>query len=314
MAYNVDKMMYTGVAPWWLNLDPDRATKVEGEAATAAQALSLGGLDYTVEKRKLKTVDGLDVPNHFAVVRTDRDIALGVVKSRYTCVQNYDCFGFFDAIVGENEAIYHTVGALGQGERIWIMAKLPEDIVVKDRDVANMYLLLASSHDGSKPIYAKFTPIRVVCQNTLTAALAGKKEIVIRHTKNADQKLKEAHKVMGIVKKQIEASKVNFNKMADKVVTNDALEEFMKKVFPENPDAKKGTRRQNMINDVTKLYRTGKGNVGHSVWDLYNGVTEYVDHHRNVQSKTNRWENGLFGSGSDVKERAMNTALAMIEA
>jgi len=307
MAHNIDQMAYVGEMPWH-----GLGTKVEGEAMSAAKALSLGGLDWEVEKRELQTVEGLPVPGHFAVVRKDREVPLGVVKGRYTCVQNYDCFGFFDTVVGENAAVYHTVGSLGKGERVWIMAKLPQDIVVKDRDVSNLFLLLSASHDGSSPITAKFTPVRVVCQNTLNAALKGKKEVSIRHTGQADIKLREAHKLMGIIKTQLEATQVNYDAMASKMVTTNALDEFFRKVFPENPSAKNNTRRSNIIQTVTNLYHTGKGNVGHSVWDLYNGVTEYVDHHRSINNDGNRWENGVFGSGAAIKEKAMEVALEMV--
>jgi len=318
MAANIDQMAYTGATPWH-----QLGQKVEGEAMTAAVALSKGGLDFVLEKRPLWTRSDdnqdIEVPDQFAIVRTDRQHVLGVVGKKYHIVQNYDAFRFFDTIVGENAACYHTVGSLGRGEKIWILAKLPNDIVVerkgRDADITEQYLLLTTAHDGSSAVTAKFTPVRVVCQNTLSAALIGGVEVSIRHTKKADDRLKDAHKLMGIVQKQVEETQAVYNQMAQKIVATDAVvNEYLNRVFPVNEEAKNQTRRNNIIIDVKNRYRSGMGNTGSTLWDLYNGVTEYVDHGRSSKGKTDetRWESAYFGTGSKIKEQAMKAALAVL--
>lgn len=58
---------------------------------------------------------------------------------------------------------------------------------------------LTTSHDGSGSITAAFTPIRIVCQNTLNASLRSMTNVVrIKHTSGAKQRLENAHKVMGL--------------------------------------------------------------------------------------------------------------------
>jgi len=182
---------------------------------TSAEAIRYAGLDYFVEKRPLFTngfglgLDGIDtdfalpkieVPNYFATVRTDNDAVLGVVGKGYEVVQNADAFQFFDAIVGGGSGIkYETAGALGKGERIFITAKLPEYIKVGRQDLIEQYLFLTTSHDGGGSITAAFTPIRVVCANTLNAAMKNHSAgIKIRHTSSANDRLKQAHTLMGI--------------------------------------------------------------------------------------------------------------------
>jgi phage/plasmid-like protein (TIGR03299 family) len=182
---------------------------------TSAEAIKYAGLDYEVIKSPLFTyqrdetvgnngeiVAGsqMPVPNHFATIRTDNHAVLGVVGKDYEIVQNVNAFEFFDAIVGGGDGIlYETAGALGKGERIFITAKLPGYIRVGKQDMIEQYLFLTTSHDGFGSITAAFTPIRIVCNNTLNAALRNhSNSIKIRHTASANDRLKQAHTLMGI--------------------------------------------------------------------------------------------------------------------
>jgi len=86
-------------------------------------------------------------------------------------LQNREAFRFFDGIAGESGAVYHTADALGARERIWILAKLPSDLVVAGRDRVGEFHPLSNSHDGERAVQVRFTPVRVVCRNTPTQAL-----------------------------------------------------------------------------------------------------------------------------------------------
>ena len=170
MPANIDKMMWVGEKPWH-----GEGTKLEN-VATSAEAIEAAGLDWKVEKRGLyfAQTDGTTqlIPGKYATVRTDNQVALGIVGKVYTPLQNKEAFSFFDSIVGVKEAMYHTAGSLGKGERVWILAKLPGYIKVTEDDVVEKYLLLANSHDGSSAVEMLFTPVRVVCQNTLNLAIS----------------------------------------------------------------------------------------------------------------------------------------------
>jgi phage/plasmid-like protein (TIGR03299 family) len=195
---------------------------------TSAEALEYAGLNYRVEKRKLFTLDNgnrlhnadsananLEVPNYFATIRTDTEDVLGVVGKDYEIVQNTDAFSFFDAIVGGDGIQYETAGALGKGERIFITATLPGYIKVANDDLIKKYLFLTTSHNGFGPITAAFTPVRIVCNNTLNAALKNCSNTVkIRHTANAKERLDEAHKVLGISNQLSEQLEGIFNRWA----------------------------------------------------------------------------------------------------
>ena len=213
MAHNINFNEQTGKHSFfsvnekpWHNLG-----QIVSEYPNSKEALTYAGLDYEVVKRKIYTHDGdigkgldflirdIEIPDHMTTIRTDTNQVLGVVGKDYEIVQNIDAFSFFDSIVGGEGIQYETAGALGNGERIFITAKLPSYIKVGKDDLIEQYLFLTTSHDGYGSITAAFTPVRIVCNNTLNAALRNNTNAIkIRHTANAKDKLKIAHTIMGI--------------------------------------------------------------------------------------------------------------------
>jgi phage/plasmid-like protein (TIGR03299 family) len=172
---------------------------------TSAEALQFAGLDYKVIKRPnihpLPSGINIISDNSYFTFRPDTEAILGdKIGSDYEVVQNIEAFAFFDNIVGGGDGIrYETAGALGRGETIFITAKLPEYIRVGREDLIEQYLFLTSSHDGSGSITIAFTPVRVVCANTLNAALKQNTNCIkIRHTASAADKLKQAQVMLGI--------------------------------------------------------------------------------------------------------------------
>ena len=211
---------------------------------TSREALQFAGLDFEVVKRPIYAIperepedagvlDAITISNHFATVRTDRNTALGVVGRDYEIVQNRDAFSFFDAIVGcDSGILYETAGALGRGERIFITAKLPNYIKVGSDDVIEQYVFLTNTHDGSGSIIAAFTPVRVVCNNTLNAALRNCSNVVkIKHTANAKDRLKEAHKVMGMMNTLSPMLEGIFNQWSKVRIKDTEVQELIKKAM-----------------------------------------------------------------------------------
>lgn len=158
-------MAYFGETPWH-----GLGQKLESPA-TAAEAIIAAGLDFEVGLHPLVTTDGLAVLQRKAVIRPDTNQVLGVVGNSYVPIQNAEAFQFLDTVVADGELRYHTAGALGRGERIWMLAKLPGHIRVNGTDdITEKFLLLSNSHDASSALRVYFTPIRVVCANTLGVA------------------------------------------------------------------------------------------------------------------------------------------------
>ncbi|MFN0157077.1 MAG: DUF932 domain-containing protein [Bacteroidota bacterium] len=306
-------MFYTGEAPWH-----QLGTRLD-KPATAHEALKAAQLDYQVVKKSLRAIvhptRHSQVEDHYATVRMDTREVLGIVGGRYSPIQNRDAFAFFDALVGSDEAIYHTAGALGKGERIWILAKLPGYIKVKGEDIVEKFLLLTNSHDGSSLVRAKLTPIRVVCNNTLTAALDGvEEEVRIRHTPNGVAKLEQAHTLLGLTNSLYQQLEVIFNRMALTEITGKQLLDYVQALIPANPQAQRSTRTENIRNTILELHETGQGaelSRG-TVWGAYNAVTEYTDHVIHSQHPAKRLSSMWFGGGEQMKIRALKLAQDML--
>jgi phage/plasmid-like protein (TIGR03299 family) len=280
-------MFYTGEPPWH-----GLGTKLD-RPATAVEAIKAARLDWTVRKVPLYAVSGkasVPVRDTFGVVRDDlwgrEDCpVLGIVGKDYTPLQNSEAFSFFDPIVGQDAAIYHTAGVLRDGERIWLLAKLPEPIVVVGDDVADKYLLLSNSHDGESAVQVKFTPIRVVCQNTLTWALDDGPTIRITHTVNMQERLAKARRLLGIVEKGFANLGEAFRAMCKLTLDAAKLDEYLAGVYPDPKDLDnekavekiRASRRR-----ASQLFVEGTGNdrpgVRGTLWAAYNGVTELADH------------------------------------
>ena len=321
MAHNLEQrdgqasMFFTG-DPAWHHLG-----RHLNKPATAAEAMEAARLDYTVVKRPMKAIINghkySDVPNAFATVRTDTYQVLGVVGARYEPVQNRDAFNFFDPLVDRDEAIYHTAGVLGRGEKIWLLAKLPDYIKVgPKKDPVEKFVLLYNSHDGSSHIRVKITPIRVVCNNTLTAALSGtESEVRIKHTQSAQDKLQEAHQILGLTNQLYAQLDFIFNRMALKKVTGSQLVEYVKTLIPDNQLAENNTRTENMRNHIISLHDTVEDAKQHrgTLFGAINSVSEYVDHYSSQKDASKQLRSIWFGgSGEQLKKRAYQLAESML--
>lgn len=282
---------------------------------TARDAIEMAGLDYTVVKKPLELKTGLK-QDAYATVRTDTDEVLGFVNESYEPIQNIDAFTFFDALVAEDEAIYETAGVLGKGERIWIRARLPGYIKVHGNDIVNKYLLLTNSHDGSSHVRVKLTPIRVVCNNTLTAALQGEGEVQISHTRNAVWDLEQAVTMLGLSKSLYKQLDVMFNDMAAKKITQEQLREYVQALVPDNEEAENTARTEKIRNSVLQLHDSGRG--AHlsrgTVWGAFNSVAEYTDHLMLGEDSTTRLNSIWFGRGEQLKSKAFRLAQRMMRA
>ncbi len=304
---------YPGVAPSpWHELGTELVNP-----ATARETIEAAGLDYTVVKKPMKEFVELnhaaEVSDRWVTVRTDTGDVLGIVDENYEPVQNRDAFTFFDNLVGADEAIYETAGTIGKGERIWILAKLPGYIKVHGKDIVSKYLLLSNSHDGSSVVRVKLTPIRVVCNNTLTAPLKGAGEINISHTVNAAEDMKQALSLLELTSSLYEQLDDVFNRMALTKISEKQLLDYVKALVPDKDEGGGNETNQGIRKSFLELHESGFGadlSPG-TLWGAFNCVTEYTDH-KMEGNPANRLESTWFGRGEQLKLKAFQLAERMM--
>lgn len=300
---------------------------------TSEEAIKHAGLDYEVIKAPLFTQgramtignegeivehDNILLPNNFATLRTDNNTPLGVVGKDYHIIQNKEAFSFFDAIVGGGDGIlYETAGALGNGERIFITAKLPDYIRVGNGDdVTEKYIFLTTSHDGSGSITAAFTPIRIVCQNTLNASLRNMSNVVrIKHTAGAKERLEDAHKVMGLANSLSNEMETIFNQWAKVRVNDKEVKRLIQLALCPNKETLEHLHKGNedeistvfkntaedafayaMLSDTQQM-ETTKG----TLFGAYNAVTGYYQNVRTYRDDEAKLQSIVMGGTAQSK-------------
>ena len=345
MAHNLNYNERTGKYSFfsvqqkaWHNLG-----QIVEQYPTSAEAIKYAGLDFEVVKSPLythgkeisignngeiKEGGNILLPDSFATMRTDTNQVFGVVGKDYQIVQNADAFAFFDAIVGGGDGIlYETAGALGNGERIFITAKLPDYIRVGNGDdVTEKYIFLTTSHDGTGSITAAFTPIRVVCQNTLNAALGDMSNVVrIRHTSGAKQRLENAHKVMGLANELSAQLEGIFNQWTKVAICDTEVKKLIQLALCPNKETldalKKGaddelsTVFKNTVEDAfsyammadTQQMNTTKG----TLFGAYNSVTGYYQNVRTYKDDEAKLQSIVMGGTAQAKaQRAFELCTA----
>jgi len=234
----------------------------------STEAIKAARLEWLVEQVSVYSHNNWaePIPSYVANVRSDTNEVLGIVSDRYCVAQNKDVFTFADALINSNKVscTFETAGSLFNGRRVFMLVNMPKGRIVGDD--YQPYLCLSNAHDGSASLQVFLTAIRVVCNNTLSAALkSAKRKISIRHLSLMEQRKDEAVMTMGAASKyfhelevfaeQLAGKKVNISKVLDKlfpvssemssrqVKTNHETKDFIKKLFKKKDDLQnlKGT-------------------------------------------------------------------------
>lgn len=336
MAHNIGRMFYFGALPW------HKLGTALKKPATIEEALTAGGLNWTVSTQQLALADEHDsaVPQRMAVVRDDIGAGesgrvLGVVHPNFKLLQNREGATLFDSLFGQGKPVYHTGGYLKKGEMVWLMAKLPNTIHLPDEEKLDTYLLFSNSHDGSLPIDIRLTTVRVVCNNTLSMALRkkGKAHVFRKGHSGSYEVLKaQAEAFMAMVLAQLGETTESMTKLVAAQCSDDAFAAFLQKLLPvparpatagTNPQAAKAHETRVATIEANREQIMALHKKGHAIecvppvhippapktwWGALNSVTAWVDHVSEV--KGDRYANAMFGTGDQLKTLAYQRIVA----
>lgn len=283
-----------GETPWH-----GLGTVIEGKA-TAEEALQLAGLDWEVEKRQLFQPVGdkfVPVKDRFSTTRVTDNKSLGIVSADYHVYQNKESFHFLNNLTDTHgEAVFSTAGSLFGGSRTFLTLQIGEGFKVAGDDAHKLYLMATNSHDGSQAFTVAVTPIRVVCNNTVTMGLKeAKTKWTIRHKISLEGQVQNARDIL----KMSLAYEDAFQKMVDELieieVTKDRFHKIVDKIIPASP--RQHDKQVEELMDVWENEPTvSMGDRDHNAWEAFNALTYWTDHkeYRTPESKFN----SVIGTGT----------------
>lgn len=212
---------------------------------------------------------------------------LGHVSDTYGLVPNEVAFAFLDAFGNLGGAKFETAGSINNGRRVFVTMEMPDTIDVAGGDKVKMYVLITTSHDGTAPVEALITPIRVVCQNTLNMAFRDNaRRVKVRHTRKVNERLAEAARILGAVNEYEAAFVAACDRLAAKRMGSDQVEDFLAAMFPIKNEGEPGvakavtTRANNKRDEVRALIQFSPNipdDMRSTAWGAFQGYTEWKD-------------------------------------
>lgn len=325
------EMAYAGEGAWHgLGQQLQRGASIE-EWQRAA------GMDWRIKRSKVRYLapgvadrshlDTLEIPDQHVLFRSDTNAHLGIVSDRFQVVQPKDVLEFFRDLVGTNGFELETAGTLFGGRRFWALANIGETAVIGHADIVGGYLLLSTSCDGTMATSARFTTVRVVCNNTLSMALSAKAKHEIKVTHRSTFKPEQVKDRLGLARGQFQRFVTTMRELSTVGIANGVADKLTLDLFEPDIAVASGQERNDLIEKTrdSRGYKAvmdlfvnkkaiGSDLVGArgTAWGWINAVTEYIDHgETGARNYDNQLNSAWFGKGDETKTRAVELALSM---
>lgn len=316
MAHDLDTttngeamMAYQGETPW-------HALGTRVDTMDVPTALAAAHLDWTVELEHMFLQNGAKVPARRAAVRSTDKRVLSVVSDRYEVLQNSDAFGVLQPACEQFGVSIETAGALGKGDKVWMLAKMPASVEPVAGDKIDGYCLIMTGHNGYTPYTGRLTTVRVVCRNTLSLALKDAAFTRLTHTKSSVATLDQVATLITDMTEALNKNNETFAALAKKKMDRKAISRYIQKVLGVKVDSEMQgitAARHAAIMELATGKAKGYEFAPGTAWAAFNAVTEYVDHIRPTEVKAPRAisqanASAIFGTNSKLKVRALAMA------
>ena len=320
------------------------------EKVLASEGMKKADILFGIDKHPqiVKMEDGKELETgSYAVVRepTHDDPehrVLATVGKEWTCLQASELGKMLDPI--SEQFPVETVGAIGNGEKIFLtMDAGASTIAGEDHE---LYWLVTDHRDGTGAMSIAFTPVRVVCQNTLITGLRSSKVSVnLKHNKSIqtdasfyldifNQMARTQENVVNAMDsmtktrlkaKEVEtiltsayptASRPTRLKLSANISADDVPSSVWKRILNDKKEQKeewdKRQGRVDRIKDNAKerldVFNQEFPKLSNTPWAVYNAVVETEDYRRGHTASGTT----LFGGRAEAKARAFNTALELV--
>lgn len=324
MSHQVETMAWTGETPWHglgVEVDP---------TLTPQEMLLAAGLDWTVSRRPIsvpdhpsaKQAEGIITATDYAMLVRDSDNSIfGPCGKNYVPSQNQEVFEFFDRFVTAGDMTMETAGSLEGGRKVWGLASIKVGFTLPGGDEVRGYLLVQAPHIWGKAITIFFTPIRVVCANTLAAALGGSKSgFSMPHIQAFDVDVhRKAEEALGLARNQMDEFEDAAKVLTGVQYKESELDRFIASLFQTNlldgdkpVDRAKFNRTCESVHEAIWMQPGSEMSEG-SWWTALNGVTYHIDH-KAGRDRDASLNSAWFGPRAALKRKAFNLALEYAEA
>ena len=315
MAHMIETIAYAGEVPWH-----GLGTKVPADLSPA-QMLEKAGLNWTVEKTPaFANIDGKQVSVGWsALTRSSDNSILSVVSNDWNPVQNHEAFEFFDEYCRVGDMEMHTAGSLRNGQIVWGLAKVKDSFDLFKGDQVDSYLLFTNPHKFGQCIDVRFTPIRVVCNNTLTLSLNMHSDRVVKKNHRTEFNAAEVKQTLGIATEKLAKYKEMAAFLGSKRYTEETAKDYFNTIFPVIAyNKEKGPQRKELSKSATRALEVldtqpGARFAEGSWWQAFNAVT-YLTDHEIGRSQDTRLQSAWFGANKNLKIKALETAVQFAEA
>ena len=317
MAHLVETMAYAGKTPW------HGLGKEVPADLSPAQMLEAAGLDWSVDKiQTFANIQGQQVyTGKDALVRSSDGRILDVVSQDWNPLQNEEAFEFFNDFVCSGDMAMHTAGSLRNGQIVWALAKVNESFEVFGGDQVDSYLLFTLPHKFGQSIDVRFTPIRVVCNNTLTLSLSSKEDNMVKVSHRRQFDGDQVKQMLGVASDKLAQYKEMANFLGSKKYKTESVKEYFNRIFPVNAYGRsknEETKQKKEMSQSATLamqalhQQPGASFAEGSWWSAFNAVT-YLTDHVIGRTQEGRLISAWYGPNKGLKVKALETAVAMAE-
>jgi phage/plasmid-like protein (TIGR03299 family) len=301
-------MAWAGETPWH-----GLGTQVSNDL-TPEQMLKAADLDWkVVPVPAYATIGGEQVDiGRSALVRDRDNKVLDVITNDWVPNQNSDAFDFFNDFVAAGEMEMHTAGSLRDGQLVWALAKVKDGFKLFNGDAVESYLLFTNPHKYGSSIDVRFTPIRVVCNNTLSLSLSRDANQVVKVSHRNEFNGDNVKEMLGVAKEKLQSYKEMAAYLGSKRFTDENIVDYFKRVFPVSGAKKELSKNAEIALNIIDQ-QPGAEYAEGTWWQAFNAVTFMTDHVIGRSADT-RLQSAWYGYNKGLKTRALETAVEMADA